>query len=149
MIFFTCFPEQEPDSWHCLFYLTGEKRRESVSVRQVTAVVKFHLSLGIENKGFYGCFSLISCLSSPVCPAPWLWETFSCCMALSCGQPPKFIFLIWPTNFIPVAICLNKEPGECSRAWGYSMKISRCFSEQLRRGTALSQGKSGWAFRAG
>lgn len=57
------------------------------------------------------------------------------------ARPPKFIFLIWPTNFIPVAICLNKEPGECSRAWGYSMKISSCFSEQLCRGTALSQGK--------
>jgi len=59
-------------------------------------------------------------------------------MGLSCSQPPEFIFLVRPNNFIPVAIGLNKEPGDGGRAWGYSMKISGCFGEQLRSGTATS-----------
>lgn len=133
-----CFLEEELDS--CFFHPKGGKR-ESPFVRQLATVVKIHMSLGIQNRGFYGHFTRPFGLRFPACPAPMVMVDVD----LSCAQPPEFIFLIWPNNFIPVAICLNKEPGEGSRAWGYSMKISGCSGEQLRSGTALGS----QAFRAG
>lgn len=134
-----CFLEEELDS--CLFHPKKKQKKEAAFVRQLATVVKIHVSLGVQNRGFYGCFTRPFSLCFPACPAP----TVVVDVGLSCAQPPQFIFLIWPNNFIPVAICLNKEPGEGSRAWGHSMKISSCSGEQLRSGTALGS----QAFRAG
>lgn len=61
--------------------------------------------------------------------------------------------VVWPAppiypshmaeNFIPVAICLNAEPGERRGARGQSRKISGCSTEQFHTGRALSE-RRGW-----